>query len=87
MTLLIGCTIIDIFFATRDGNNNLMKKLISFSLRRSCWKILDTKVSCTSIPVLNGIRVLSIAWIVMGHTYAGRLRTVVNKKEILEVSY
>ncbi|XP_051154580.1 O-acyltransferase like protein-like isoform X2 [Leptopilina boulardi] len=82
--ILIGCTILDIFYATRDSNNIFVKTLIPFSLRRTSWKILNTKVNNSSIPVLNGIRVLSIAWVVMGHTYATRVMTIVNKLHALE---
>ncbi|XP_033221057.1 O-acyltransferase like protein-like [Belonocnema kinseyi] len=55
--------------------------IITFALR-----ILNTKINPGSFPVLNGIRVLSIFWIVMGHTYQQRGSSMlqVNNIELFE---
>ncbi|XP_069696166.1 nose resistant to fluoxetine protein 6-like isoform X2 [Periplaneta americana] len=43
--------------------------LMSFSLRRHGSKLLSADTSRDSMPVLHGVRFLSMFWIVLGHRY------------------
>ena len=44
------------------------KVLLSFSLKRNIPKLMATKVSEGSVGCLNGIRVMSLGWVILGHT-------------------
>ncbi|CAG2167193.1 unnamed protein product, partial [Oppiella nova] len=48
----------------------LYEILISFSVKINAKKIFDTKGTDTSIQVFHGIRVLSMLWILIGHSFA-----------------
>lgn len=45
-----------------------VKLLLSFSLKSNIPKLLSCSTSPSTIKCLNGIRVLSINWVVLGHT-------------------
>ena len=45
-----------------------VKLLLSFSLKSNIPKLLSCSTSASTIKCLNGIRVLSINWVVLGHT-------------------
>ena len=42
---------------------------LCFSLLRNTKKIFNTGVPSTAITSVNGIRVISISWVVLGHTF------------------
>ena len=44
------------------------KMLLAFSLKRNMPKLMSTKSAEGSIGCLNGIRVLSLGWVILGHT-------------------
>nr|XP_022320071.1 nose resistant to fluoxetine protein 6-like [Crassostrea virginica] len=48
----------------------LRKLLLSFSVYSNGKKILQVKQSAGALTALNGIRFLSISWVVLGHTFA-----------------
>ena len=85
---LIFCTILDILQNTMDLQNKAVHSLSKFSMKRSALQILNMKINPKSYPVLHGIRVLSIIWIVWGHEYLLRASTFlhINNLEILDVS-
>ncbi|XP_046864834.1 nose resistant to fluoxetine protein 6-like [Xenia sp. Carnegie-2017] len=59
---------------------------LCFSLQRNTRKIFDTSVSSAAITSINGIRVISIFWIILGHVYLYSITnfySVTNKKEFL----
>ncbi|XP_046843813.1 nose resistant to fluoxetine protein 6-like [Xenia sp. Carnegie-2017] len=58
---------------------------LCFSLQRNTRKIFDTSVSSAAITSINGIRVISIFWIILGHVYLRSLHNflLTNKKEFL----
>ena len=66
---------------------DLVNTLSKFSVQRSALQILNIKINPASIPALNGIRFLSICWVVMGHAYADRGFSVaiVNKLDAYKV--
>ncbi len=41
-----------------------------FSLESNMAKLFDSKQSDRSISCLNGLRVISMMWVVLGHTFA-----------------
>ncbi|XP_071511439.1 nose resistant to fluoxetine protein 6-like [Diadema antillarum] len=43
--------------------------LLGFAFNRNLAKLMSTKGSDRSIACLNGIRVLSMAWVILGHTF------------------
>ena len=45
------------------------KMLLSFSVYSNGVKILSTNQSAGSLGAVNGIRFLSMAWVILGHTY------------------
>ncbi|KAL5011558.1 hypothetical protein ScPMuIL_010109 [Solemya velum] len=44
--------------------------LLAFSVYTNASKILNTKQSAGSIRALNGIRVMSMTWVLLGHSYS-----------------
>ncbi len=57
--------LVDFFFCT-DLKNEL---LMSFSLISNIKKMVSTSATPKGMECLNGIRVISIAWVILGHTY------------------
>ena len=47
----------------------MAKVLISFSVYTNGAKILSTHQAAGTLSAVNGIRFLSMAWIILGHTY------------------
>ncbi|XP_065182327.1 nose resistant to fluoxetine protein 6-like [Sycon ciliatum] len=50
-------------------DNPLARFLLCFSLLRNARRLLDTNVPKGAITCINGIRVLSITWVILGHTF------------------
>ncbi|XP_022094565.1 nose resistant to fluoxetine protein 6-like [Acanthaster planci] len=44
--------------------------LLCFALNRNVAKLMDTKQSDASVGCLNGVRVISMSWVILGHTVA-----------------
>lgn len=86
--ILLGCTFLDFLQVKVKSQNKLVETLSRFSLRRSVLQVLRTKINPDSFPALNGIRFLSICWVVMGHAYLirGRSVSIVNKIDASEAS-
>ncbi|XP_013404099.1 nose resistant to fluoxetine protein 6 [Lingula anatina] len=53
-----------------------IRLLTSFSLYSSLPRLLDTHQGRGAITCLNGIRVLSIGWVVLGHSYSYMVSTI-----------
>ena len=47
----------------------LLRFLICFSITRNTSKIMDCTVPPGAITSVNGVRVLSMWWVILGHTY------------------
>ncbi|VDI45779.1 Hypothetical predicted protein [Mytilus galloprovincialis] len=47
----------------------LGKLLLSFSIYTNGAKILSTDQSAGSLNAVNGIRFISMSWVILGHTY------------------
>ncbi|KAL5021783.1 hypothetical protein ScPMuIL_000938 [Solemya velum] len=58
------------------------KCLLAFSMLTNSRKILSMKQAPGSLTVLNGIRCLSISWVVLGHTYNFGLGAVENMADL-----
>lgn len=63
---------------------NKSQALLAFSFYTNGRKLLSYKKSESSdvIHCLNGIRVISTAWVVLGHAYAGYMGLPVQNKNI-----
>ena len=48
----------------------ISKVITAFSLKTNMEKILSTRSSPDDLGCLHGIRYLSLAWVVLGHTWA-----------------
>ncbi|XP_071955988.1 nose resistant to fluoxetine protein 6-like [Antedon mediterranea] len=59
--------------------------LLCFSLLINGGKILKTKQGEQSLGALNGIRVISLWWVMLGHTYVFALTLFSNSTKIIEV--
>lgn len=44
--------------------------LLSFSIYTNAKKILNTNQSAGTLTAVNGIRFVSMTWVILGHTYA-----------------
>ncbi|XP_071955722.1 nose resistant to fluoxetine protein 6-like [Antedon mediterranea] len=70
---------------TVEENNSpgcLVKFLLCFSLLTNGRKILNTKQGEGSISCLNGIRVISLTWVILGHSYVFPFQLISNPVEI-----
>ncbi|XP_011495596.1 PREDICTED: nose resistant to fluoxetine protein 6-like [Ceratosolen solmsi marchali] len=77
---LIISTICDIFHSiSYDGksNSSLLRHLTSFSLRRSIHGIFSTNIKEGNLSIIYGIRFLSMAWVIIGHTFLTNTGTAV----------
>ena len=45
-----------------------VRLLMCFALNRNLAKLMDVRQSDTSLSALNGIRVISMFWVILGHT-------------------
>ncbi|CAG2106234.1 unnamed protein product [Medioppia subpectinata] len=54
----------------KSSKSLLYEILICFSVKINARKIFDTKGTDTTIQVFHGIRVLSMLWILIGHSFA-----------------
>ena len=88
LLFLSCCTIFDILQIKMKLMNGVIEFLSKFSMRKSALQILNLRMNSKSFPVINGIRALSIIWIVLGHEYLSRVNTVlhVNNLTIRDVS-
>ena len=48
-----------------------MQFLLCFSITRNTSKVMDCTVPPGAITSVNGVRVLSMWWVILGHTFAG----------------
>lgn len=89
LLFLVSCTTLDILQNRMNLQNRAVHFLSKFSMKRSALRIFNMKIDSKSFPALNGIRVLSIIWIVWGHEYLFRASTFlhINNLEIRDVSF
>ncbi|PSN55353.1 Nose resistant to fluoxetine protein 6 [Blattella germanica] len=87
-TLLLGSTFLDLYLkikkrvADKHGKYALMT---SFSLQKNGNTLLNTRTTADTITCLFGLRFLSMAWIILGHTfYMKAISPSVNQEAIIE---
>lgn len=59
----------DIFNDKTSADRGFGTFLLAFSVRRNAYWLLNTKHTVEVLSCINGIRFLSMAWIILGHTY------------------
>ncbi|XP_041479403.1 nose resistant to fluoxetine protein 6-like [Lytechinus variegatus] len=69
---------IDLKWAILDG------VLMSFSLVTNCTKLLSAKKSKENLAALNGLRVISMFWVILGHSFSFYLGRLDNFSELFE---
>ncbi|XP_046738162.1 nose resistant to fluoxetine protein 6-like [Diprion similis] len=88
IAFMIACTVCD--FASRrkpTEASSLMNTLSKFSLYTNALAVLSTEVKPDSLQSLDGIRVLSMCWVVLGHRFlTSSIRPIVNLFEVYEWS-
>ncbi|XP_020624606.1 O-acyltransferase like protein-like isoform X2 [Orbicella faveolata] len=52
------------------GPNVVVRLFLCFSLIQNTSRIMNTNVPANAITAINGMRVLSMWWVILGHTYA-----------------
>ncbi|XP_034303620.2 nose resistant to fluoxetine protein 6 [Magallana gigas] len=67
-----------------ESENTFEKLLLSFSVYSNAKKILSTGKTSETLTALNGIRFLSISWVVLGHTYTFALSSISNTGPFLK---
>ncbi|XP_054718188.1 nose resistant to fluoxetine protein 6-like isoform X3 [Uloborus diversus] len=65
-------------------SDSIKKFLQCFCLFSNANKILDTKTSKNEFLCIHGIRVLSMSWIILGHTYVHNMDIIANYVELWE---
>ncbi|XP_018573256.1 uncharacterized protein LOC108912502 [Anoplophora glabripennis] len=82
--VVISSTVYDIYFF-KEQNHQGPCLLTAFSFYTNGRKLLSTKASTDSVACLNGIRVISIMWIVLGHRYMySALLPLINLVDVTE---
>nr|XP_046473826.1 nose resistant to fluoxetine protein 6-like isoform X1 [Neodiprion pinetum] len=86
VVFMIACTICD--FARRHKQteaSTVMNTLAKFSLYTNALAVLSTKVESDTFQSIEGIRVLSMCWVILGHRFISLfIRPVVNVFEVAE---
>ncbi|XP_030841026.1 nose resistant to fluoxetine protein 6 [Strongylocentrotus purpuratus] len=54
----------------KPKNSLWVQFLLCFSMSHNLPRILSTKQAAGGIPCLNGIRVISITWVILGHSFS-----------------
>ncbi|XP_054718187.1 nose resistant to fluoxetine protein 6-like isoform X2 [Uloborus diversus] len=67
-----------------EKSDSIKKFLQCFCLFSNANKILDTKTSKNEFLCIHGIRVLSMSWIILGHTYVHNMDIIANYVELWE---
>ena len=57
----------------------VLRFFLGFSLIQNTSRIMNTTVPSDSITAINGMRVLSMWWVILGHTYAFQQATPLSK--------
>ncbi|XP_046487759.1 nose resistant to fluoxetine protein 6-like [Neodiprion pinetum] len=83
---MIFCTVCDFF---KSGNptdtSKIINTLAKFSLYKNALALLSTEIRPETLPAIQGIRFLSISWIIFGHHFiVSFLRPSVNSLHILK---
>ena len=63
-----GSSSIILFYQFVSGT--VSKALLAFSIYTNTAKILDTKQPAGSLTALNGVRFISMTWVILGHVFA-----------------
>ncbi|PFX33018.1 Nose resistant to fluoxetine protein 6 [Stylophora pistillata] len=53
----------------KDEPNVVVRFFLCFSLIQNTSRIMDTKVPASAITSINGMRVISMWWVILGHVY------------------
>lgn len=67
------------------SNTTLQKFFISFSIISNTRKLLNTSTASGSLTAVNGMRVLSMWWVILGHTFAFILSMTDNLLDMVEI--
>ena len=79
-------TVLDIL-PQKFSSLGISKVIMAFSLKTNLLKLLNTRSSPDDLGCMHGIRYLSLAWIVMGHTWGfGLVQFNANGVELAYVS-
>ena len=69
------CILLSISAIPNIFSGTLENLLLSFSVYTNASKLLNTKQSAGTLTAVNGIRFVSMTWVVLGHSYAFGLQT------------
>ncbi|KAL3870229.1 hypothetical protein ACJMK2_038306 [Sinanodonta woodiana] len=61
-----------------DDKGIVVQILLSFSMYSNAIKILSTDQAAGSLSAVNGIRCLSMFWVILGHTYSSGFKSTSN---------
>ncbi|XP_019874197.2 nose resistant to fluoxetine protein 6 [Aethina tumida] len=65
--LMVAATFVDYFMNLKSKENTRIRILLSFSIYTNGKKIFKTKTNDGTMGCLNGLRVISMAWILFAH--------------------
>nr|XP_058949088.1 nose resistant to fluoxetine protein 6-like [Pocillopora verrucosa] len=57
----------------KNEPNVIVQFFLCFSLIQNTSRIMDTKVPASAVTSINGMRVMSMWWVILGHVYAFQL--------------
>ncbi len=72
---MCAASILDVLTPPEAPKRKQAGILLCFSLVSNGKRLFGTKKSAESIDCINGIRFLSISWVVLGHTFFAAAKT------------
>ncbi|KAK3580062.1 hypothetical protein CHS0354_001014 [Potamilus streckersoni] len=69
----------------KQWQGKLGELFVSFSIYTNGKKLLSTKQAAGALTSINGIRFLSMSWVVLGHSYSASALIIQNMKQFLDV--
>lgn len=86
LLIIIASTIYDVYLSKSSGiTGRRQKMLLAFSAYTNGSKIIKASTNSDQIQFFNGMKVLSMIWIIIGHSFEFYNVLFVNKEDIEEV--
>ena len=70
---------VSVFFDT----DVVVRFFLCFSLIKNTSRIMDTNVPTSAITSINGMRVMSMWWVILGHVYAFQMVAPISKYSLV----
>ena len=73
------------FCVTLFGTDVVVRFFLCFSLIQNTSRIMDTNVPPSAITAINGMRVMSMWWVILGHVYGFQMVAPISKYSLAKM--